>query len=135
MSPNLRRRLLTLQARHEELGLLLGQPEVANDQTQFVALGREYASLQELVDAMERLSKVERDRQSAEELLQGAVHTLTQGRTALIIAHRLSTIRDVDRILVLHKGELVESGTHEELLARGGVYEHLYRMQYREQEG
>ena len=71
MSPNLRRRLLTLQARHEELGLLLGQPEVANDQTQFVALGREYASLQELVDAMERLSKVERDRQSAEELLQG----------------------------------------------------------------
>ncbi|MCA8981865.1 MAG: ABC transporter ATP-binding protein [Planctomycetes bacterium] len=70
-----------------------------------------------------------------EELLQGAVHTLTQGRTALIIAHRLSTIRDVDRILVLHKGELVESGTHEELLARGGVYEHLYRMQYREQEG
>jgi ATP-binding cassette, subfamily B, multidrug efflux pump len=69
-----------------------------------------------------------------EELLQSAVHTLMQGRTALIIAHRLSTIRDVDRILVLHKGELVESGTHEELLAKGGVYDHLYQLQYREQE-
>lgn len=69
-----------------------------------------------------------------EELLQSAVHTLMEGRTALIIAHRLSTIRDVDRILVLHKGELVESGTHDELLARGGVYDHLYQLQYREQE-
>jgi len=69
-----------------------------------------------------------------EELLQSAVHTLMQGRTALIIAHRLSTIRDVDRILVLHKGELVESGTHDELLALGGVYDHLYQLQYREQE-
>ncbi len=71
MSPNLRRRLTTLQARHEELGLLLGQPEVANDQAQFVALGREYAGLQELVDAMARMDKVEADRSSAEELLAG----------------------------------------------------------------
>jgi len=69
-----------------------------------------------------------------EEILQAAVHKLMQGRTALIIAHRLSTIRDVDRILVLHKGELVESGSHDELLSQGGVYQHLYQMQYREQE-
>jgi len=65
-----------------------------------------------------------------EEILQQAVHTLMQGRTALIIAHRLSTIRDVDRILVLHKGELVESGSHGELLAADGVYRRLHELQF-----
>jgi ABC-type multidrug transport system fused ATPase/permease subunit len=47
-----------------------------------------------------------------------------------VIAHRLSTIRHADRILVLHKGELFEEGTHEELIARQGMYYNLYRMQY-----
>jgi ATP-binding cassette subfamily B protein len=65
-----------------------------------------------------------------EHLLHEAVHELIQGRTSLVIAHRLSTIHDVDRILVLHKGELVEDGTHEQLLARRGVYWRLYRLQY-----
>jgi ATP-binding cassette subfamily B protein len=50
-------------------------------------------------------------------------------RTAIIIAHRLSTIRDVDRILVLKRGELVESGTNEELLQQNGLYASLYRLQ------
>ncbi|MGH9159791.1 MAG: hypothetical protein ACRD2X_07360, partial [Vicinamibacteraceae bacterium] len=50
------------------------------------------------------------------------------------IAHRLSTIQDMDKILVLHKGELREAGTHQELLARRGIYYKLYQLQYKEQE-
>jgi ATP-binding cassette, subfamily B, multidrug efflux pump len=64
-----------------------------------------------------------------EALIQDALDRLIENRTAIIIAHRLSTIRNVDRILVLKRGELVESGTHEELLDRGGLYAGLYRLQ------
>src|SRR5207245_9275266 len=63
-------------------------------------------------------------------LIQDALVKLLEGRTALVIAHRLSTIENADRILVLHKGELREQGTHRELLARDGIYARLYRMQY-----
>jgi ABC-type multidrug transport system fused ATPase/permease subunit len=63
-------------------------------------------------------------------LIQDALAKLLEGRTAVVIAHRLSTIEHSDRILVLHKGELREMGTHAELLARGGVYARLHRMQY-----
>ena len=65
--------------------------------------------------------------------IQAALHRLLQGRTSLVIAHRLSTILDADRILVLHKGELREQGTHAELLARGGIYARLYELQYSRQ--
>lgn len=57
------------------------------------------------------------------------------GRTAIIIAHRLSTIRNVDRVLVLNRGQLVESGSHDELLKQGGLYASLYRLQMLGQEG
>jgi ATP-binding cassette, subfamily B, multidrug efflux pump len=53
-----------------------------------------------------------------------------KGRTSFIIAHRLSTIRDADLILVMDKGDIVEQGTHEELLARGGFYAELYNSQF-----
>jgi ATP-binding cassette subfamily B protein len=56
------------------------------------------------------------------------------GRTTIAIAHRLSTIQDMDQILVLHKGQLRETGTHQELLARRGIYYKLYQLQYQEQE-
>jgi ABC-type multidrug transport system fused ATPase/permease subunit len=69
-----------------------------------------------------------------EALLQQGIHTLMEGRTALVVAHRLSTIRDVGRIYVLQQGRIVESGAHAELLARGGLYERLYRLQYAAQE-
>ena len=55
-----------------------------------------------------------------------------RGRTTIAIAHRLSTIQDVDEILVLHKGVLRERGTHQELLAKRGIYWRLYQLQYKE---
>ena len=65
-----------------------------------------------------------------EVLIQQAMHRLMQGRTSFIIAHRLSTIRDADRILVLREGDIVEQGTHEELLEKGGFYANLYNSQF-----
>jgi ATP-binding cassette subfamily B multidrug efflux pump len=63
-------------------------------------------------------------------LIRDALHVLMAGRTTIAIAHRLSTIQDVDRILVFHRGELREAGTHQELLAQRGLYERLYQLQY-----
>ncbi|MEJ1958839.1 MAG: ATP-binding cassette domain-containing protein [Nitrosomonadales bacterium] len=66
----------------------------------------------------------------SERHVQAALETLMQGRTSLVIAHRLSTIEKADRIVVLQKGEIVEIGTHRELLAKGGVYAQLHRIQF-----
>ena len=70
-----------------------------------------------------------------EALIQTALERLLHGRTSIVIAHRLSTIRHVDRIIVLHKGRVVEDGTHEALLARRGYYHRLYQLQFAEQVG
>src|SRR5690606_8412420 len=69
-----------------------------------------------------------------EQLIEQALATLMQGRTSLVIAHRLSTIQHSDKIIVMHKGEVREQGTHQELLALGGLYRKLYELQYEEQE-
>jgi ATP-binding cassette subfamily B protein len=69
---------------------------------------------------------------ATEALIQDALRKLMASRTVLAIAHRLSTIQDVDQILVLHKGELRESGTHQQLVARRGLYYKLYQLQYRD---
>ena len=67
-----------------------------------------------------------------ESLIQDSIERILQGRTSIVIAHRLSTIRNSDKILVLHKGQLIEAGTHEELMARGGMYHALYSLQFDE---
>jgi len=69
-----------------------------------------------------------------EKLIQEALVELLRDRTSLVIAHRLSTIRHADRIIVLHKGQLFESGTHDELIAKQGMYYNLYQMQYLDRE-
>jgi ATP-binding cassette subfamily B multidrug efflux pump len=66
--------------------------------------------------------------------LQGAVDTLLSARTAIVIAHRLSTIRRADRIVVFHRGHIVEQGSHAQLLAAGGVYAKLYQLQFAAEE-
>jgi ATP-binding cassette subfamily B multidrug efflux pump len=67
-----------------------------------------------------------------EEMIQNAIEQLMKGRTSIVIAHRLSTIQNADRIIVLDKGEIKESGTHQELLDKNGYYANLYKMQYKE---
>lgn len=68
----------------------------------------------------------------SEQLVQDALNRLIPDRTTLVIAHRLATVEHADQVLVLDKGELVEQGTHSELLARGGLYARLHRLQFRE---
>ena len=67
-----------------------------------------------------------------ESLIQESIERILEGRTSIVIAHRLSTIRNSDKILVLHKGQLIEQGTHDDLMARGGMYHALYSLQFGE---
>ena len=70
----------------------------------------------------------------SERVVQEALDRLMVGRTSFVIAHRLSTIKNADKIMVLEKGKLVEQGTHDELMAKDGLYAHLYKIQYRSKE-
>ena len=70
----------------------------------------------------------------SERVVQEALDRLMVGRTSFVIAHRLSTIKNADKIMVLEKGQLVEQGTHDELMAKDGLYAHLYKIQYRSKE-
>nr|MCU0383482.1 ABC transporter ATP-binding protein [Cyclobacteriaceae bacterium] len=67
-----------------------------------------------------------------EEMIQQAIDKMMKGRTAIVIAHRLSTIQKADTIVVLDKGEIKETGTHESLLQKNGYYAQLHKMQYKE---
>jgi ATP-binding cassette subfamily B protein len=69
-----------------------------------------------------------------EVIIKEAIEKLLSGRTAIVIAHRLSTIQNADKIIVLHKGEIKETGNHQELLAKRGIYYRLYQLQYKDQE-
>ncbi|MDG2406028.1 MAG: ABC transporter ATP-binding protein, partial [Paracoccaceae bacterium] len=65
----------------------------------------------------------------SEQIVQAALDKLSQGRTTLVIAHRLATIRNVDKIIVIANGQVIETGTHEVLLASEGIYTGLYNLQ------
>ena len=95
-------------------------------QRQLLSFARALAHDAEILVLDEATSSIDSE---TEAMIQQGIHALMQGRTAIAIAHRLSTIRDVDRIYVLHHGELVEAGSHEELIALGGSYRRLYSLQ------
>ena len=71
----------------------------------------------------------------SERKVQGALDRLMEGRTTLVIAHRLATVRSADRILVMEAGRIVEEGTHDALLAEGGLYARLARLQFTDEHG
>lgn len=101
-------------------------------QKQLLAFARAIAFNPEILLVLdEATSSVDTE---TEHLIQDALAKLMQGRTSIIIAHRLSTIQNVDRIVVLHKGRVVEVGSHRDLLASRGVYHRLYELQYRAHE-
>jgi ATP-binding cassette subfamily B multidrug efflux pump len=101
---------------------------LSSGQKQLIAFARALAAQPEILLILdEATSSVDAE---AEALIQRAMAEALRGRTAIVIAHRLSTVRYVDRILVLHKGRLAEDGTHDALLARGGIYAKLYRLQF-----
>jgi ATP-binding cassette subfamily B protein len=88
-------------------------------QRQLIAFMRAYVASPSILILDEATSSIDSE---SEQLIQRATTSITEGRTSLIVAHRLSTIRDADRIFVIDSGSLIESGTHEELLAQEGVY-------------
>ena len=99
-------------------------------QRQLVSFARALAHGAGVLALDEATSSIDRE---TEALVQQGIHTLMEGRTAIAIAHRLSTIQDVDRIYVLEAGRVAEAGSHEDLLARGGLYARLYRLQAEKQ--
>jgi ABC-type multidrug transport system fused ATPase/permease subunit len=99
-------------------------------QRQLLAFARALAHNPKILILDEATSSVDTE---TEILIQDAVEKLMQNHTSLIIAHRLSTIQYCDRIVVLHKGEIKEQGTHSDLLRRKGIYHKLYQLQYKEQ--
>lgn len=98
---------------------------------QLLSFARALAYKPEILILDEATSNVDTD---TEFLIQNGLRTLMEGRTTIAIAHRLSTVQDMDRILVFHRGELRESGSHQELLALRGIYYRLYQLQYKDQE-
>jgi len=100
-------------------------------QRQLLSFARALAHGADILVLDEATSSIDSD---TEALIQAGIHALMECKTAIVIAHRLSTIRDVDRIYVLDAGRVVESGTHDELLDLGGLYQRLYHLQARSQE-
>lgn len=100
-------------------------------QKQLISFARALAHHPRILILDEATSSVDTE---TEILIQQAIKKLLQGRTSIVIAHRLSTIQNAHRIIVMHKGEVREMGTHQELLTLGGIYYKLYQLQYKEQE-
>ena len=104
-----------------------GAENVSQGQRQLLTIARAMASDPEIMILDEATSNVDTH---TEQLIQNAMNRLMRGRTSFVIAHRLSTIRDADMILYMENGDILEQGTHEELLARRGKYAALYMSQF-----
>ena len=100
-------------------------------QKQLVAFARALASDPSILILDEATSSVDTE---TEILIEDALSRLMENRTSVVIAHRLSTIQNADKIIVMHRGEIRETGTHNELLQKGGIYYRLYQLQYKGQE-
>ena len=100
-------------------------------QKQLISFARALAYDPKILVLDEATSSVDTE---TEILIQRAIEKLLVGRTAIVIAHRLSTIQSADKIIVMHKGEIRETGNHQELLAKRGIYYKLYQLQYKDQE-
>ncbi|HEY0665911.1 MAG TPA: lipid A export permease/ATP-binding protein MsbA [Gallionella sp.] len=113
----------------EGLQTLVGEKGVrlSGGQRQRIAIARAILKNAPILILDEATSALDSE---SERHVQAALETLMQGRTSLVIAHRLSTIEKADHIVVMQKGEIVETGTHAELLAKGGVYAQLHRIQF-----
>jgi len=100
-------------------------------QKQLISFARALAYDPKILILDEATSSIDTE---SEHLIKQAIEKLLVGRTAIVIAHRLSTIQNADKIIVLHKGEIRETGNHQELLAKKGIYYKLYQLQYKDQE-
>lgn len=105
---------------------------LSSGQRQLIAFLRAYVSNPSILVLDEATSSVD---SYSEQLMQEATDKLTKGRTSIVIAHRLATIKKADRILVMEAGEIIEIGTHQELLQReDGIYRNLYEVQFQAEE-
>jgi ATP-binding cassette subfamily B multidrug efflux pump len=116
------------------LGTIVGERGItlSGGQRQRVALARALATMPRLLVLDDSLSSVDAE---TEQLILGHLRAVMSGRTAVLISHRVAAIKDADQILVLDQGQIVERGSHEELLAAGGLYGELYRTQLQSELG
>ena len=104
---------------------------LSTGQKQLISFARALAHDPKILILDEATSSVDTE---TEFRVRDALNRMVEGRTSLVIAHRLSTIQRADQIIVMHKGQVREMGTHQELLARRGIYYKLYELQYKDQE-
>jgi ATP-binding cassette subfamily B protein len=122
-----------IQRLPDQYNTMLGErgAGLSQGQRQLLAIARAALADPRILILDEATSSVDTE---TELLIQGAIRKLLRGHTSIVIAHRLSTIQSASKIIVMHKGEIREMGTHQELLGRGGIYSKLYQLQYKDQE-